>query len=120
MAEKPIKAKPVFYSYCYESLKAIAKENGYNLLINGSLNRDMDLVAIPWIDDPNPHSEVLKEFCAYLGVPYLTNQNDEPCHFTVLPGGRSSYVIDLNRGGKWNKYSDEQWYIDLSFTPLVK
>jgi hypothetical protein len=38
--------------------------------------------------------------------------------YSVLPGGRANYVINLNRGGRWNQYLDEQWYIDISFTPL--
>src|SRR5690242_9505289 len=69
--EKPTKAKPVFYACCYEPLKVIAKEMGYNLLINGSLNRDMDLVAIAWSDEPKPMKEVVVAFDKYLrGIHY--------------------------------------------------
>ena len=120
MNEKPLKAKPVFYACCYEPLKSIAKDMGYNLLINGSLNRDMDLVAVPWIEDPKSHYDLLQAFCEYLGVPFLTDQKEQPCHFSMLPGGRSSYVINLNRGAKWNQYEDGQWYLDISITPLIK
>lgn len=116
---KPIKAKPHFYSVCLEGLQQIAKDMGYNLLIHGSMNRDMDLVAVPWVDEPKPHSELLKGFCEYLGVPYLTNTKEEPCHFTMLAGGRSSYVINLNRGGKFNGYLDAMYYLDISITPLL-
>lgn len=117
---KPIKAKPHFYSVCLESLQKIARDMGYNLIIHGSMNRDMDLVAIPWIDNPKSHAELLQSFCEYLGVPYLTNTNNEPCHFSILPGGRSSYIINLNRGGsKYNGYLDEQYYLDISITPLL-
>ncbi len=119
MEEKPIKAKPHFYSVCLEGLQQIAKDHGYNLVIHGSVNRDMDLVAIPWVDDPHTHAELLKSFCEYLGVPYLTNTKEEPLHFTMLAGGRSSYIINLNRGGKFNGYLDAQYYLDISITPLV-
>jgi hypothetical protein len=51
--EKPIHVKPNFYSYCYESLKDIAKNHGYNLLIHGSMNRDLDLIAVAWVNDPS-------------------------------------------------------------------
>lgn len=114
--EKPLKAKPQFYSIVFEPLKAIAIKHGYNLLIHGSLDRDLDLLATPWVDDPKSHEVVLKEFCDYLGVNYLTDTNGLPCHYSKLGGGRSSYVINLNRGGKWNNYDDKQYYIDLSFT----
>lgn len=116
---KPIKAKPCFYSICFSGLQAIARDIGYNLVIHGSMDRDMDLVAIPWIDTPKSHTELLKMFCEYLGVPFLTNTEDEPCHFSLLPGGRSSYVINLNRGNKYNGYEDAQYYLDISITPLL-
>lgn len=117
--EKPIKAKPAFYACCYEPLKVIAKEMGYNLLINGSLNRDMDLVAIPWIDEPKPMKEEVVAFDKYLrGIHYAEESIESGYMYSVLPGGRHSFVINLNRGGRWNQYLDEQWYVDVCFTPL--
>lgn len=116
---KPIKAKPVFYACCYEPLKTMAKEMGYNLLINGSLNRDMDLVAIPWDDEPKPMKDVIVAFDKYLrGVHYTEESIESGYMYSILPGGRHSFVINLNRGGRWNQYLDEQWYIDICFTPL--
>lgn len=117
--EKPIKAKPVFYACCYEPLKDIAKEMGYNLLINGSLNRDMDLVAIPWVNEPKPMIDVVIAFDKYLrGTHYEETCAERGYMYSVLAGGRHSFVINLNRGGHWNQYLDEQWYVDISFTPL--
>lgn len=119
--EKPVKAKPVFYACCYEPLKLIAKEMGYNLLINGSLNRDMDLVAVAWVDDPKPMKDVVIAFDKYLrGVSYPDELVETGYLYSLLPGGRHSFAINLNRGGRWNQYSDEQWYIDISFSPLPK
>lgn len=117
---KPIKAKPHFYAVCFEGLCEIAKNKGYNLLIHGSMNRDMDLVAVPWVDNPNSHIELLDAFCEYLGVPNeaKTESNQKPYMANVLGGGRSSYVINLNRGGKFNGYLDAQYYLDISITPL--
>ncbi len=120
MSDKPIKAKPHFYSVCLAELQKIAKDAGYNLIVHGSLNRDMDLVCIPWINEPKTHSEVLKLFCEYLNVSFLTNTSDEPCHFSMLEGGRSSYIINLNRQCDYSKNEeDPQYYLDISFTPLV-
>jgi hypothetical protein len=120
-SEKPIKAKPHFYAVCLEGLQAIAKGMGYNLIIHGSMNRDMDLVAIPWIDEPKTHVELLLSFCEYLGVPKPMNTEGEyDFMYSVLGGGRHSYVINLNRGGKFNGYLDAQYYLDISITPLPK
>ncbi len=34
MEPKPIKAKPQFYACCLQPLQQIAKEMGYNLIVN--------------------------------------------------------------------------------------
>lgn len=130
---KPIKARPAFYAHIYTALQGFARELGYNLLIHGSMNRDMDLVAVPWSDEPKSHLELLQTFSKFLnGVEggalvndqFFTYEQEEQdilekyyC-FSRLPGGRSSYIINLNRGGKFNGYIDEQYYLDISITPL--
>ena len=117
MSNKPIKAKPHFYAVCFEGLQQIAKDLGYNLVIHGSMNRDMDLVAITWINEPKSHLELLHAFCEYLGIVKF----DDIEHYcpSILPGGRSSYILNLNRGCKFNGYLDAEYYIDLSITPFV-
>ncbi len=120
MSDKPIKVKPHFYAHCFYSLSEIAREAGYNLLLHGSMNRDMDLVAVPWIDEPKTHSELLRSFCKHLGVPVsLKTDGTEDWMYSVLPGGRHSYIINLNRGGRFNGYLDEEYYLDISITPLL-
>jgi len=119
--KKPIKAKPHFYAHCYYGLMDIAKQKGYNLLLHGSMDRDLDLVAIPWIDEPSSHLELLNSFCEFLGVPLQFRPDSQPEYLhSVLPGGRDSYVINLNRGGRFNGYLDEQYYLDISITPILK
>lgn len=115
---KPLKAKPHFYAICFSGLQEIAKLKGYNLVIHGSMNRDMDLVAIPWVDDCSTHVELLGEFCEYLGVPKPYRPiNEAEYMYSRLGGGRHSYVINLNRGSKFNGYLDAQYYLDISITP---
>ena len=118
--EKPIKVKPHFYAVCLAVLQQIAVDHGYNLLVHGSMNRDFDLVAVPWVNEPKSHAALLKAFCDHLGVPYYTDTQERPCHFSILPGGRSAYIINLYRGGKYNGYEDVEYYLDISITPLVK
>lgn len=117
---KPVKAKPIFYACCFEPLKKIAQDMGYNLLLSGSLNRDMDLVAIPWVNEPKPMNDVVVAFDKYLRDIHYSEESIESGYmYSILPGGRHSYIINLNRGGYWNQYNDEQWYLDISFTPLI-
>ena len=58
-ASKPTHVKPSFYAFIYEQIKEIAKDYGYNLVLHGSMNRDLDLIAIPWIDNPKPELELV-------------------------------------------------------------
>ena len=117
---KPTKAKPGLYAMYYLHLKEIAEHYGYNLVIHGSLDRDLDLVAIPWVDNPRPEQDMIKDFQMHLtGMNVLSPSGN--VQFTVLPGNRHSYVINLNRGdkkGEWVRFEDEQYYIDISVTQL--
>jgi hypothetical protein len=118
--DKPLKPKPQFYAMCFPKMQDIARDMGYNLIIHGSLNRDMDLVAIPWKDEPEPEVKMIQALDMYLrGTQYDESSSKHGYMYSVLPGGRHSYVIHLNRGGIWNGYHDEQYYLDISFTPLL-
>lgn len=120
-AAKPTKPRPQFYAMCFPALQDIAKAKGYNLIMHGSLNRDMDLVAVPWIDEPRPELELIQAFDMFLrGTEYEEKGAHRGYMHSTLPGGRHSYVIHLNRGGIWNGYNDEQYYLDISVTPLQK
>lgn len=126
--EKPQKCKPQFYSHCFNALHQIARENGYNLLIHGSMDRDMDLVAVPWVDNPSTHFELLIAFSKYLGC----NQFESTDYYmpSKLGGGRMAYVINLYRGEintsndfhkrvyAEDQNNDAQFYLDISITPL--
>jgi hypothetical protein len=118
--KKPVHCKPAMYALFFYDLKRIAKRYGYNLVLHGSLNRDLDLIAIPWVDNPKPEQGMIIAFQKYLtGI--KTTGPDGTIHYTTLPGGRHSYVIDLNRGnkrGEWVRYQDEQYYLDISVTPI--
>jgi hypothetical protein len=98
-------------------MKIIAKEFGYNLLVHGSLNRDMDLIAVPWSDTPKNELNLIKALDMYLSDSYMENKEDY-LH-SVLPGGRNAYVINMNRTSIWNNYNDAEYYFDISVTPLV-
>lgn len=119
---KPIHIKPGLYTMFYEQLKLIAKEYGYNLVIHGSMNRDLDLIAIPWVDEPRPEEKMIQEFEMYLTGKKIVDKNRKT-PFSILPGSRKNYTISLNRGdrnGEWVRFADEQYYLDISVIPPPK
>jgi hypothetical protein len=115
---KPTHVKPSLYAYFFFRLKEIAFTYGYNLVLHGSMNRDLDLIAIPWVDEPLDEFEMIRHFNRELTG--FDCELKEAYQFNVLPGGRKSYVIHINRGGSWNNFIDEQYYLDISVTPLIK
>jgi len=110
----------MLYSYCLGLLQEKAKALGYNLVLHGSMNRDCDLIAIPWVDNPQPHFELIREFDLIMtGFQYTDPRG---YNYSVLPGGRHSYVINLNRGGynyKDEFIDDKEFYLDISVTPII-
>lgn len=54
--------KPMFYACVLESLKIIARQNGYALAIHGSLASDLDLIAVRWSDTYSSPNNLVKCF----------------------------------------------------------
>lgn len=122
MKEKPIKVRPMFYSVILEPLKRIAVEFGYNLVVHGSMDRDMDLILIPWVDNCSHSDNVIKAFTELLGGDILkqrVNGEDSLSKPMYEGAGRVSYLINLNREGIFNQYLDKEYYLDISVTPKI-
>ena len=64
--QKPTFAPP--YVALFPQLSEIARECGYSLTVHGSVQRDLDLVAIPWTYDAQPAEELVQRFGKYLRV----------------------------------------------------
>lgn len=115
---KPTHAKPSLYAYYFEQLKDIAYTYGYNLVLHGSLNRDLDLIAIPWQVNIGDQDEMINEFCTVLGGRQMIQSKEDRYCF---PHGRMSYVINLNRGEYTHPdFHDPQYYLDISVIPHSK
>lgn len=80
----------------------IAREHGYALAVHGSLARDFDFVAIPWVDEAVKPEELVEAIRAAVGGFF-----DEHDHPASKPHGRRAWVIHLGGGP----------YIDLSVMP---
>lgn len=121
---KPLHVKPSLYAHYFEILKPIAYEYGYNLVLHGSLNRDLDLIAIPWQEVLKPHEQMVAEMADAIGG-YIMLQNggiNQATHH-----GRLWYVVNINRGeyvppfAREKPYEgDKQYYLDISVIPASK
>lgn len=92
---------PVYCAAMYPDLCAIFHRHGYALAVHGSLARDFDLIAVPWIEQPATREVVMRavlaEMCIrVIGVP------------EVKQHGRIAYTLSVGFG---------ECALDLSFMP---
>jgi hypothetical protein len=96
---------PAVYVTYYGMLKDIAMEHGYALAIHGSITRDFDLIAVPWVEHPKKEEELVKAIYDIIGI------NDK--HFytskEIKPHGRTAYTISSGAGG----------YFDISIIKTI-
>lgn len=87
-----------------EPIRAAAKEKGYAITEHGSYERDLDLVAIPWVDNACGVEELLSHICAAIDAKLVGPVEEKP-------HGRVAVTLQPNG-----------WYrpIDLSIVPLIE
>lgn len=106
--EIEIEGKPVFYSILFNPMKRAAIECGYALTMHGSMHRDMDLIAVPWVEDAKPVEELVKAINECIGETIWKDHNLQTGE--KKPHGRICYTLSI--GG--------DWFIDLSIIPPIK
>lgn len=103
----PAKPEPGLLIPCfavmYGRLSLIAREYGYALTVHGSMQRDLDLVAVPWVEDASEPVDLVEAIRGAVGG-FLSPSDPGP---TVKPHGRLGWAIHLGGGP----------YIDLSVCP---
>lgn len=102
---KPANNAPL-YACFYKGFAEIARANGYALAVHGSLARDLDVIAIPWVDDAKAPEEVVKAITDRYAVRLIDSDRGP----TAKPHGRIAYSLHLEFGDV---------YLDLSFMPRV-
>ena len=89
---------PIMYVHFFGILKEIAEQHGYALAAHGSFVRDMDLIAVPWVDNAKCPLVMLAAMAKALG----RGQNDcGESHDSKeeKPHGRIAYTIPTGGGG---------------------
>jgi hypothetical protein len=96
---------PTFYASLLPALKDEARQHGYALALHGSLQRDMDLIAVPWVENAASEKELVEAICKRANA--FPVAGDSP---KKKPHGRSA----------WSLYFGGHPYIDLCVMPIVK
>lgn len=95
---------PVYAAALYPELAKIFQKHGYALAVHGSLARDFDLIAVPWIDNPSKQEDVIKEITETFAI----KQVGEPYG---RPPARMAYTLSIGHG---------DCSMDLSFFPFYE
>ena len=98
----PADLLPAFYSWRIHEFSVIAKSCGYALGVHGTMQRDLDLIAVPWTERAVDADVLIQRFCDGLGIQRLGS--------TSKPHGRLAFSLTL--GGAFQA--------DISVTPKRK
>jgi hypothetical protein len=96
---KQCRCRPAIFAMLYPQMARVARRYGYALTVHGSMRRDFDVVAVPWVSWAKPGRHLARALADSLGG-YCA-------HESVKPHGRVAILIHYPGGG----------YIDFGFTP---
>lgn len=100
---KPANNGPV-YAAMYADLAEVCRKHGYALTIHGSLARDFDVVAVPWIEEPSQPQAVIDEITGRFSIRQI-GEPQKKLH------GRIAYTVSIVFGST---------ALDFSFMPICK
>lgn len=104
--EKKPTFAPAYLVGIYPALVAIARSHGYALTLHGSLQRDLDIVAVPWTDAAVDAHTLVLALCQEFDLA----PNHDLCEPNLFPHGRLGWSIPLWWGA----------YLDLSVMPRTQ
>lgn len=118
MTTEAMPSDPV-YSRCLEIARETAREAGYAIGLHGSMKRDLDLIACPWIDNADPAKKLVQKIATAirddLGYGWLADRQPDgkwPSP-AFKPHGRIAYSIMLRN----NQYIDISVMMPTSSAP---
>lgn len=103
---KPPKPWPSLYTWIWPMIVAAGRRKGYAIALHGSMARDLDVIAVPWVEDAASAEDLIAEIREAVGVLLDDRQVGHPHVRSAMPHGRTAWSLPLGGGA----------YIDLSVT----
>ena len=102
------------YVGLYPILAEVACDHCYALAVHGTLQRDFDLVAVPWVNEATDRESLIRAIAARIGFTMdsaisVDRLFEEP-YTSSQPHGRRSWALPLDCGA----------YLDISVLPRVR
>jgi hypothetical protein len=120
MAKKlldPSPARAAAYVALYPMLQQVAKRHGYALAVHGSLHRDFDLIAVPWVEGASEPLTLIKAMKKATRTVIHNEEFDhlvKDCAPNLKPHGRVAYSLHVTNHGMYGGY------LDISVMPKRK
>lgn len=91
--------------YCalYPELAEVCRSHGYALAVHGSMQRDFDVIAIPWVESPSEPDAVVAEITKR----FVLRQIGDP---DTTFHGRRRYTLSIGFG---------ECAVDMQFMPIL-
>lgn len=109
------------YAAIIPEVRKIARRCGYAIAIHGSMERDLDLIAAPWVDHAlKPETLVLRIETALVKLAYRHKRSFWKMDGITAnkPHGRLAYAIPIaHLSDKFENPELRHAYIDLSVMP---
>lgn len=108
MKEITTNGRAVFYAVLYPSFRKAAMDCGYALALHGSMANDMDILAVPWVQNASSVETLVKAISNCIGETIWKD-----CHLLLpeeKPHNRIAYSLSI--------YSN--FYIDLSIIKPIQ
>lgn len=103
MDKPPANLKPILYLHRVHELQTIVRASGYTLALHGSLQHDLDVIAVPWTKQAVSASTLVLRICEQMGLARAKGSPHKKCH------GRQVWTLLLGAVG----------FVDLSVMPRL-
>jgi len=107
------------YASYLPALMKVAQKCGYALAVHGSMTRDLDLIAVPWVKRPmQPESLVIMLEEAMTGYRHSREYWKKDAIKDKKPHGRKAYIIFIAQlANDFETPTIRHAHIDLSVIP---
>lgn len=81
MSDKPLpNLMPALYAHRIHELQTVLYSCGYALALHGSMQRDLDVIAVPWASKCETPEELVASICDRMGLTIGPNSPTEKPH----------------------------------------
>lgn len=108
-------AEPAYamaYAHLLPTIQKTGREHGYTIALHGSMRTDMDVLAVPWIEDASDAETLIAAIMEAIGGHYA--ERDWDTNPSSRPHGRLAWAIYFDEeSGRLCKGP----YLDISVMP---